>query len=29
VVLPVLGHAVELLQESPQAESHHGGAKEH
>jgi molybdopterin adenylyltransferase len=27
VVLPVLGHAVELLQESPQAESHHGGTK--
>jgi molybdopterin adenylyltransferase len=28
VVLPVLGHAVELLQESPQAESHHGEGKE-
>ncbi len=29
VALPVLGHAVELLQELPQAEGHHGGAKEH
>lgn len=27
VVLPVLGHAVELLQESPQAENHHSVAK--
>jgi molybdopterin adenylyltransferase len=28
VVLPVLDHAAELLQESPQAESHHGDRKE-